>query len=80
MQQLSEQQKFDAAIKLVAIFAHAIRALGKVTEGELYAHTMQYVNLETFQSIMRILVSQKYIKIENHVVTWKGARDVDERA
>lgn len=64
------------AIKLVNevvdLVAGAIKELGEVPSGHLYAALSGSLTLNVYQSIIARLVKRGDVKISNHLLTWIG--------
>jgi hypothetical protein len=59
----------DAAMAI----ADAIRDLGSVPSGHLYAHVMGRMGLETYQAIIKVLVDGGLVRQDaSHLLTWIG--------
>ena len=66
-----------AAVKMVLAVADAIRDLKEVPAGHLYAGLMGHMSLETFESILGILVSAGVVRRSgSHLLTWIGGAPV----
>jgi hypothetical protein len=59
-------------VMTVAAVAEAIRELGTVPSGTLYAHLMSKLSLEQFQAIVDILVKAELISDTRHQLRWIG--------
>ena len=62
----------EKELQIAAAMAEAIRSLGSVPSGHLYARLMGHVNLETYQLIISVLVKANLVKQENFLLTWIG--------
>ncbi len=60
----------NAAFKVALAVTEAIRELGSVPKGHLYANMMSHLSLEQFDSLIRLLVNQKLISEQNDRLTW----------
>ncbi|MGH9876165.1 MAG: hypothetical protein ACRD5H_00875 [Nitrososphaerales archaeon] len=73
---LSRQQmnitkaQMSVAMMVVQAMAEAIREVGSIPEGTLYAVMMNFVNLEGFKSAANALVNAKVVRRENCLLTW----------
>ena len=63
------------AFKVVAIVGRAIKELGEVPSGHLYARLMDVMNLDQYQAIIGILKKAGLINEENYLLTWVGGND-----
>jgi hypothetical protein len=52
--------------------ADVIRAEGEMPSGELYAVLMPKISIETYQKLIRTLVSAELIRETNHLLVWIG--------
>jgi hypothetical protein len=70
----------QATLAICAALADAIRDLSAtsplrgVPAGELYARVMGHVSLETFESIVGVLVRAGLVSRTNHLLAWVGPR------
>jgi len=62
----------EKELQIAAAMAEAIRSLGSVPSGHLYARLMGHVNLETYELIISVLVKANLVKQENFLLTWIG--------
>ena len=67
---MTAQEK--AALGIVLAVGEAIKDLGSVPNGHLYAQLMGKMNLETYNKVIAILVKTGAVKNENHLLTWVG--------
>ena len=61
-----------AAVEVTKAIAEAIRELGTVADGTLYAGVMSHLDQKQYQAILGILVQAKLITNTNHRLTWIG--------
>jgi hypothetical protein len=61
-----------AAVETTKAVAEAIRELGSVSDGVLYAGVMSAVSFKDYQAIIRLLVDAKLITDVNHRLVWIG--------
>jgi hypothetical protein len=61
-----------AAVTAVAAVAEAIRSLGSIPSGQLYAQVMSYLTIEAYNRIIEILKRADLVAEENHVLRWVG--------
>lgn len=59
-----------AALEVTMLIADAIRELGSVPSGHLYASVMGHLDLETYNKVIEVLVSAGVVKVESHLLTW----------
>lgn len=68
------REQVQAALGMAKAIADAIRELGSVPAGELYARVMPYMTHETFEGVVGSLVKTGLVKRANHVLTWQGPK------
>lgn len=69
--QVPTQAELDAAIGVLHAVAEAIRALGSIPSGHLYARLMgSNMSFETYTQVIATLVRAKLITNQNNVITW----------
>ena len=61
-----------AALWIVAAVGEAIRDLGEVPSGHLYAGLMGNMSLATYERIIGILKDQGMVSESNHLLRWVG--------
>ena len=69
---MSMSTKEQAAMAIVLAVGEAIKDLGSVPNGHLYARMMGHMNLETYDKVIALLVKVGAVKNENHLLTWVG--------
>lgn len=62
----------QAALEVVLAVGSAIKELGSVPSGHLYARLMGKLDLESYNKVIGILVKTGAVKNENHLLTWVG--------
>ncbi len=63
----------ERALKMATALAEAIRDLGSVPSGHLYAHVMGHMSLETYEALIDTLIAADLIEQDcSHLLTWKG--------
>lgn len=69
-----EQKKAQARAAVSALMAisEAIRELGEVPNGVLYAQVMGQMDLDAYKRILGILKGAGVIAEHNHVLRWTG--------
>ena len=61
--------------RVIAAMAEAIRALGEVPSGHLYAHVMGSMDLPTYQYIIDRLIGAGLVTMDrSHLLHWIGPR------
>jgi hypothetical protein len=61
-----------AAVRVVSALAEAIRDLGQVPSGRLYASVMGVINLSQYQEAIRILIAAGLVENHSHLLVWVG--------
>jgi len=64
--------KDKAVTEVIVAVASAIKELGSVPSGHLYARLMGYMSLESYNNIIEYLKKAQWIEEKNHVITWVG--------
>ena len=64
----TEQTK--ATLEIVKAIAEAIRALGSVPSGHLYARVMGCLSLSQYNQVIGILKKQGLVEEKYHELTW----------
>ena len=59
-------------MSVVAIIADAIRELGSVPSGHLYAQVMGHMTLDNYNAIIASLVGTGLVQNNGHLLTWIG--------
>jgi hypothetical protein len=65
-------QQVTAGIRIAAAVAEAIRDLGSVPSGHLYARLMGHMDLDTYNKVIGVLKQAKLVEEKNHLLTWVG--------
>lgn len=68
--------KNKAALQIAVAVAEAIRDLGEVPNGHLYARLMGRMSLDAYNAIIGALKGAGLVKEESHVLTWIGPAKV----
>lgn len=63
---------YRAAETTVLIVREAIKELGEIPSGVLYAQLCGYFSLETYQEIISLLAMAGVITIHNHMIKYVG--------
>lgn len=67
------REQVQAGFEMMAAVAEAIRGLGTVPSGELYARScMQHMSIETYNSVIGVLKRAELVSERNHLLTWTG--------
>ena len=66
------QNDVKAALGILRAVADAIRELGEVPSGHLYAHLMSKLSLEQYEQVIDVLKQAGLITESNHLLTWVG--------
>lgn len=61
-----------AAVEIIMLVGDAIRELGEVPSGELYARLMGHMSLDGYQKILSVLKGAGLVKESSHLLTWVG--------
>ncbi len=64
------KEEIAAALAMCKAIADTIKELGSVPSGHLYARLMGTLTLSQYNNIIRVLKEGKFIKEENHLLTW----------
>jgi hypothetical protein len=67
-----------AQLLAITALADAIRSLGSVPDGHLYAGVMQHMALDAYTSYIDALVSAGLVTRKNNVLTWVGPQNQEE--
>jgi hypothetical protein len=67
---MATKEEIRAAVDTMAAVAEAIRELGSVPSGHLYARLMGHMSLETYEKIVGTLKGAGLVKEESHLLTW----------
>lgn len=62
------QQKLLA---LSMVVAEAIRDLGSVPSGHLYAQLMSHMDIDTYNNVIDILTRGGLVTVTNHLIVWQ---------
>lgn len=68
------KEQVHAAISAIQAIANAIKELGSVPSGQLYAVVMSHCSLSEYQKIIGILKNADLVSESMNVLTWKGAK------
>ena len=66
------QNDVKAALGILKAVADAIRELGEIPSGHLYAHLMSKLSLEQYEQVIGVLKQAGLITESNHLLTWVG--------
>ena len=61
-----------AYIQIIAALAEAIRGLGSVPSGHLYAYVMGGMTFPQYRRAIEVLKGAGLVKDEGHLLTWIG--------
>ena len=64
--------KVAAVIGVLEALASAIRDLGRVPSGHLYAQVLGHMSLQTYESMVQLLVESGVVGRDGDVLVWKG--------
>lgn len=65
-------QEVQAVIETVKAVNDAIKELGTIPSGLLYAHLMGVMDIHTYNRIIELLQRAGTIKVRNHLITYCG--------
>lgn len=68
------KDQIKAAFDTVRALADAIRALGSVPSGVLYAQCMPHMDLPTYQKAIGMLKGAGLVREDCHVLFWTGPK------
>jgi hypothetical protein len=66
------KEQVAAALMATAAIGEAIRDLGSVPSGELYARLMDRLSLESYQAAIGVLKRAGLVEEKGHVLRWTG--------
>lgn len=67
-------ESVTAGVKLAMAVGDAIRDLGEVPAGHLYARVMGYMSLRSFDALIDILVKAGLVRRSSHLLIWVGPK------
>lgn len=79
---INQRQKLADAIRILYFvegIGEAIRGVGRVPSGHLYAQVMGKMTLEQYERVIGILKGTKLIKEESNDLIWIGKNPIAER-
>ena len=65
-----QAQYAEPAMQIIKAVAEAIRDLGSVPSGHLYARLMGQLTLSQYNQIIDTLKKAKLVREDNHLLTW----------
>jgi len=60
---------------MAAAVGEAIRDLGSVPSGHLYARLMGHMDLDTYNKLIGLLKQANLVEESNHLLTWVGPKE-----
>lgn len=66
------KEQVKSVLAVVQALAEAIRELGSVPSGHLYAMVMSHMSLDDYNHSIAVLRSSGVVRESNHVLTWVG--------
>jgi hypothetical protein len=66
--------QLQAATQVLLAVHDAIRELGEVPSGHLYARLMGHLTLDQYNTIIGILESSGVIRVDNHLIQYIGVK------
>lgn len=67
------RRALKAWVQVLLALAEAIKELGKVPSGHLYARLMGLLPIEQYQQTIADLAKAGLIKVSNSLITWVGS-------
>jgi hypothetical protein len=64
----------EAAIEIIKTIAEAVRSLGSVPSGHLYARVMGTLSLDAYTRVIESLKRMGLVEEKNHLLTWVGPK------
>lgn len=64
----------QAAIEAISAISSAIKALGCVPSGHLYARVMAHMDIHRYNAIIGALKRAKLVEEKNYELTWVGPK------
>ncbi len=71
---IARAKQVEAAVGIIAALAEAIRELGSVPSGHLYAQVMGSIDLDTYTRSLDILKGAGLIEVKSDVIRWIGPK------
>jgi hypothetical protein len=68
------KEQVAAGVQAVAAIAEAIRGLGEVPSGKLYALVCGTLSLEAYERTVGLLKRAGLVEERNHLLTWVGPK------
>jgi hypothetical protein len=68
------RERLAAGVQAIAAVAEAIRGLGEVPSGTLYAHVCGTLSLDAYRRVIGILKRAGLVSEENHLLRWVGPK------
>lgn len=69
---MSNAAEVTKAIMVASVVGDAIRELGSVPSGHLYANLMGHMDLDTYNGCIKILKQADLVEERNNVLRWVG--------
>ena len=70
---MNEEQKMKAAVEIMKAVASAVKDLGSIPSGHLYAQLMGKMSLDSYEKMTGALERMGIIRIDgNHLITYTG--------
>ena len=67
-----QRAQIRSVVATTMALSEAIRELGSVPAGHLYAQVMSFVDLPTFDGLIGVLVESGLVARDGHLLVWKG--------
>lgn len=68
------KEEVKAALSAVMVIGNAIKELGSVPNGHLYANLMGSMSLESYSKVIDLLKRTGLVSESNHLLTWVGPK------
>lgn len=68
------KRQLTAYLQICRVIGDAIRELGEVPSGELYAQVMQHVDLNTYEHVIATLIRSDVVTKTSHLLKWVGTK------
>ena len=70
---MNEEQKIKAAVEIMKAVASAVKELGSIPSGHLYAQLIGKMSLDSYEKMTGALERMGVIRIDgNHLITYTG--------
>lgn len=66
------KEQIKGTLETIRVVADAIRELGSVPSGHLYARLMSHMSHATYEKIIGVITRSGLVEEKNHLLTWIG--------